>query len=530
MLVVNNLAIKLLENNRELIADLSFTAQLGDKIAIIGEEGNGKSTLLKAIYNSELISNYAQMTGTIASLNYKKGYLSQTLDEKDKNKTIEEYILTDETGQVDYNLYQSIYSNQIFFSDFNLNLNIISSNRTLQTFSGGERIKLGLIKLILQEPDLILLDEPTNDLDLTSLAFLEKFIINTKKPIIYISHDETLLEKTANKIIHLEQRKRKMEAVSNVFNYSYNEYVEQRLGMIRKETQIAKMQRKKYQVQKEILNEQYNKVHHELKTITRADPAGARLLKKKIKSIKSYAKRFEKEKEEFLTVPDVEEALKFNFDNDIYVPSNKEILKLDLKELKINNTLLSEKIKLNVIGPEHVVIIGDNGVGKSTLIKYIYDELKERNDIKVEYMPQLYSEFLDHEMIAYKFVSNSLSDEDISKARTIMGCMKFTANEMISKIKHLSGGQKAKLFLIKIILRRPDVLILDEPTRNLSPLSNPVIRDVLANYKGAIISISHDRKYINEVCDKVYFLTNHGLELIDFSLMDNYFNNKEKGE
>ncbi len=519
MLSIHNLSVIIKSNDRKIISELSFSLYENDKIAIIGEEGNGKSTLMKAIYDQNLISNYCFITGSINSYDNKIGFLPQLLTEEEKNQTIEEYILTNELGIVDYNLYQDIYSKQILFSDLNFDINMIPEQRLMSTLSGGERIKLGLIKLVLANPDIILLDEPTNDLDLNSLVFLENFINSTTTPILFISHDETLLENTANKIIHLELRNKKTLPISNVASMSYNDYIEKRLGMIQKDTQIARMQRREYQVQKDILNNQYNKVRHELETITRADPAGARLLKKKMKNIKSHEYRFEREKEEFTDVPDVEEALNFHFSEDIYVPTNKVILDLTLKELKIKNHILANNIELNINGPEHVVIIGINGVGKSTLIKHIHNILTKRDDLNIEYMPQLYSEMFDENQIAYKYVAQSNSAEDVSKARTLMGSLKFTSAEMTNQIKELSGGQKAKLFLLKIIIGNPDVIILDEPTRNLSPLSNPVIRNTLATYNGTIISVSHDRKYIKEVADTAYELTKNGLKELDITAL-----------
>ena len=145
------------------------------------------------------------------------------------------------------------------------------------------------------------------------------------------------------------------------------------------------------------------------------------------------------------------------------------------------------------------------------LIKLIYGELKDRNDIKVGYMPQTYDDILNNYKWVLDFVCPNGSKDEITKARMFLGNMKFTRDEMISNIKDLSNGTKAKLFLIKLVLDKCDVLILDEPTRNVSPLSNPVIRKVLKEYKGTIISVSHDRKYINEVVNALYILTPDGL-------------------
>ena len=178
----------------------------------------------------------------------------------------------------------------------------------------------------------------------------------------------------------------------------------------------------------------------------------------------------------------------------------------------VGNNTIASNISLFVQGPEHIVIVGQNGAGKSTLMKKIYAELKEREDINLGYMPQNYEDILDLNQSAVDFLK--IKNVPDSEIRSLMGNMKFTSDEMTSLIKELSGGQRAKLLLIKMILENCNVLLLDEPTRNLSPLSNPVIRNILTNYNGTIISVSHDRKYIKEVCQKAYWLDSNGLNQI----------------
>ena len=158
-------------------------------------------------------------------------------------------------------------------------------------------------------------------------------------------------------------------------------------------------------------------------------------------------------------------------------------------------------------------ILGPNGAGKTTLIKKIAEELLARTDIHAEYMPQNYEELLNLEMTPVDYLDKSGDKEERTRIRTYLGSLKYTAEEMDHPIKELSGGQKAKVLLLKMSLSDANVLILDEPTRNFSPLSGPVIRRMIKEYPGAVISISHDRKYIDEVCDKVYELTKEGLKL-----------------
>ena len=204
---------------------------------------------------------------------------------------------------------------------------------------------------------------------------------------------------------------------------------------------------------------------------------------------------------------------------ELSIPNGKIVLDFTLEALRVpvssdsqEFTTLARNIHLFIQGPEHICITGKNGCGKTTLMRILAKELLQRSDIKAAYMPQNYEELLDMEQTPIAFLSDG-SKESISMMRTYLGSMKFTTDEMEHPMRELSGGQKAKVMLLYLDTLGCDVLLLDEPSRNFSPLSNPVIRQMLANFQGAIISISHDRKYIAEVCDKVYQLTEEGLIL-----------------
>ena len=181
--------------------------------------------------------------------------------------------------------------------------------------------------------------------------------------------------------------------------------------------------------------------------------------------------------------------------------------------LRIGEKILSRNIRLFVAGNEHIGITGKNGAGKSTLLSVLWEELRKRSDITACYMPQDYSQNLDYDKTPVQYLAENYTKEEITRARTYMGCMRFSHEEMTGKIGALSAGQKAKILFLDMVLREANVLLLDEPTRNFSPLSGPVIRKSLKNFGGAIISVCHDRKYLEEVCDKVYKLTENGLEL-----------------
>mgnify|MGYP001625340410 CR=1 FL=1 len=487
--------ISIFIQDRCMIKNLNFTLNKGDKLAIIGEEGNGKSTLLMALLG---ICPYAKMTGTIQTKGNRIGYLKQTIEEEILEKTGYEYVFEDD-----------FYRGNAFYKKMDL-LKFKEDRLTekIKNLSGGEKVKIRLLKLLLEENDLLFLDEPTDDLDIETLEWLETFIQNTNIPILYVSHDETLLSRTANKILHLEQRKKKTESHYTLLKIDYDTYVNQRQRALEKQTQVAKFEKREFQKKQEKLNQVMQKVEYQQNTISRKDPHGARLLKKKMHALKSQEKKLENF--DGTKVPDVEEGISFAFET-VEIPKNKKILDLKIPELKAQDNVLATNIELEVFGNVHLCIIGPNGIGKTTLMKEIREALKERKDLHVGYMPQNYEDlFNEEEPVLHFLVPNSIK-EDLTKARAYLGNMKFTRDEMNGKIKDLSNGSKAKLILTKFVLERCDVLLLDEPTRNVSPLSNPVIRQALKEFNGTILSISHDRKYIDEVIDCLYLLTEEGL-------------------
>lgn len=368
------------------------------------------------------------------------------------------------------------------------------------------------MKLLYGDPDILLLDEPTNDLDLKTLIWLEEFITNCPKGIMFISHDETLLNNCATGILHLEQLKKKQEPKITYSAESYENYHSRRSHNIDKTNQIARKEKAQLRKQLEKYRQIYQKVDHRQATISRQDPHGGFLLKKKMHAVKSLGRRLQQEEENLTQKYEPEEAINIFFE-DIDINPNKIILDIHLDELRAGNKLLSENINLYVRGDDKICIIGDNGSGKTTLMKLLLQELGQRTDIKVGYMSQNYYEILDYGISPVSYLREICDDR--SKVQSLLGSLKFTTEEMTHNISELSEGQKCKIILAGLILGKCNVLLLDEPTRNLSPLSNPEVREMLINYGGCIIAISHDRLFIDEVCDKVYLLTMNGLEKIE---------------
>lgn len=507
MIQVKNLTITHRKDLRILLQDFSMVLHQGDKAALIGEEGDGKSTLLKLLYREELVEDYVEFHGEIIRNHARIGYLAQELSQEEKEKSVYEFC-------AERDIFYHFSPNEIAKIERQLFLSegILYSDQKMSQLSGGERVKVQLARILIEQPEVLFLDEPSNDLDLEMLEWLEHFICESGLPILFISHDETLLENTANKIIHLEQIQRKTKSRWTVAATGYRDYMEIRERGMAHQEQVAKNERIAYKKQQEKFLQIQQKVEYQQAAISRQNPHGARMLKKKMHTVKAQERRMEKAYQDMTEIPETEDAIFICFGTKAALPHGKRVLELYREALYTGERILAKPIQLSVIGPERVGIVGKNGVGKTTLMREIWEELKNRRDIRVFYMPQNYEECLDEKQTPVEFLTKSGNKEEISRVRTYLGSMKYTADEMSHPLGELSGGQKAKLLLLKISLEGCDVLLLDEPTRNVSPLSNPVVRTLLRNFKGAIISISHDRKYIQEVCTVVYELTESGLK------------------
>lgn len=494
MITIKNLSIKKISDNRFLLKNFNLIINYGDKIAIIGEEGDGKSTLLKVIAKDKLVYDYCDIEGSITNIK-KIGYLPQFMDERWDNYTVSDFFLkSSPEEEIDYNRFQFLNNKTKMTELFDLPNDIFYSDQEIRTLSGGERVKILMLKILLSEPDILLLDEPTNDLDFETVEIIEKIIKEQSIPVVFVSHDEMLINNCANQIIHLEQIKNKLDLRHTIYIGDYKSYLEERYSKIEKQSKIAKFQKKEY--------EESKKVIREMKSQAASNTAYST---KRIKQLMAVERRLEKSKENNLEIPDVEEAIKIFASEKITIPNSKEILDFS-QDLEVGGKIKYKDYKLKIVGPEKVAIIGKNGAGKTTLLKKIYKELSSRTDITVGYMPQNYDEKIEAYESATDFLMQTCTNETLTSAKTFLGCLKFKNEEMDCDIKQLSGGQKAKLLIASFIIKKCNVLLLDEPTRNLSPLSTSVITNLLKNYNGALIVVSHDRKFINDTCNRIVLL------------------------
>lgn len=505
MLTIDKLSVTCRSDLRCILSDFSLQLGPGDRAALIGEEGDGKSTLLRLIHDPALAEGYVEWSGVI-SPGGRTGYLPQELSPAGLAAPARRlFELSPGFARL------TPKERAALASELGLDAGIFSSERPLREFSGGERIKLQLAVLAAEEPELYLLDEPSNDLDLDSLEWLEDFILSREQPVLFVSHDETLIERTANVIVHLELLRRKTMPRATVARVPYNIYIESRFRSLARQEQAARKEHEEYARKLERYRQIRQKVESAQANLSRQDPHGGRLLKKKMHSVQALGRRFERERERLTAMPETEEAIFLSFPGEAVIPRGKRVLDLVLPRLEAGGRLLARDIELHVSGPERVCIVGANGTGKTTLLRHIASELLSRRDIHAAYMPQELGERLDTEQSPIELLNISGSRAEEARIRSVLGSLRYTTLEMEHPCSELSGGQRAKLLLASMALESADVLILDEPTRNLSPLSGPVVRGLLRSFNGAIISVSHDRKYISEVCTRVYELTGTGL-------------------
>ena len=504
MLQIRHLTITHLKDLKDLVSDLSLTVNICDKIAIIGEEGNGKSTLLKLLMNDALVSDYVSYTGEIQKSYNRYAYLPQTLPENERKLSLNDYFFGDLEVDLDYNkLYR-------FAQELKFDSQRFTSQQTIASLSGGELLKIQLLKILSTNWDILFLDEPSNDLDIDTLIWLENFLQNTPQTVMFVSHDESLLSHAATKIIHLELVKKKQEARTTVRNLDYENYSQQRQTSFEKQTKDAKKEREEYQKAMEKHRRVKQSVEHVLRNTH--DSTAGRLLAKKMKNILSQEKRFNREATKMTELPTQADAINLQFSTITPLPSTKRVVTLKQMYLKVGERTLAKNINFELLGQEKIGIIGENGAGKSTFIKELRNLLQKKKGITLGYMPQIYPDSLNEVDSPIDFLTSTGEAIEREKILTHLASLQFTRNEVQHSISQLSGGQKAKLLLLKMVLDQANVLLLDEPTRNFSPTSQPQVRKLFTDYSGAIITVSHDRTFLKEVCQKIYRLTETGLE------------------
>ena len=298
MLQINNVTIYHRRDLRELINGASFVLNDGDRAVMIGEEGNGKSSLMKWIYDPGLVDEYLEVSGECNRGDLVMAYLPQEMDEDTRELSVREYMSRNERF---LEAVPSVISR--IASEVMIDSDIFESERKMGTLSGGERVKVQMASIILKEPDVYLLDEPSNDIDIDTIRWMEDFIGNCDRIVLFISHDEALIEKCANRIILIEQLRRKTVSRFSVSGQSFSEFMKSRSEGFRKQEQMAVNERMRAKEAEERFRKIQQKVEHDQRYISRQDPHGGRLLKKKMASVKALQKRKEREAADMTEFP-----------------------------------------------------------------------------------------------------------------------------------------------------------------------------------------------------------------------------------
>ena len=504
MIQIHKLTITHNKDLRNLVSDLTMAIRKGEKVAIIGEEGNGKSTLLQALMGKRPLD--FTISGQIHSDFGSYSYIPQSLPADLKTLSLHDYFFSGR-DDLDYSLIYRFAEELQFDSDR------FASQQLIGSLSGGEALKVQLIHELSKTFEILFLDEPSNDLDLDTVLWLKKQIQRIKETVIFISHDEDFLSQTANTIVHLRLVKHRKEAETLVEHLDYDCYSQQSRDHFIKQSQQAANEQRVHEKTMEKNRRVKQQVENALRN-TKNSTEG-RLLAKKMKNILSQEKRFEKSAQSMTQQPLEEDRIQLFFSDVQPLPASKVLLHFEQQTLFVEDRQLADKLELTVRGQDKIGIIGPNGIGKSTLLAKIYHILQDKQEISLGYMPQNYQEKLPQSLSPVSFLSQTGEKEELQKIQSFLASLNFNYSEMQHQICNLSGGQQGKLLLLALVLQRANFLILDEPTRNFSPTSQPEIRKLFADYPGGFITVSHDRRFLKEVCTGLYRLTTHGLEAVE---------------
>ena len=512
MISIDNLAVEF--SGDTLFSDVSFVVNENDKIALMGKNGAGKSTMMKIIAGVQKPTrgNVRAPKDTVIA------YLPQHLltednctvfeeaskaftqifemrDEIDRlNKELEtrtdyesdEYmnIITKvaELGEKYYALEEINYEAEVEKALRGLGFKRSDLHRQTSEFSGGWRMRIELAKLLLQKPDLILLDEPTNHVDIESVIWLEDFLLNKAKAVIVISHDKTFIDNITNRTIEV--------TMGRIYDYkaNYSHYIQLRAD--RRAHQI-----KAYEEQQKFIAETKQFIERFKGTYSKTNQVNSRerML----------------EKLEFIEIDDIDNsALALRFP-----PAQRSgdypVIVEGLTK-KYGDHVVFQDANMSISRGQKVSFVGRNGEGKSTMIKAIMGEIDFEgtcalgHNAKVGYFAQNQAALLDKELTVFKTVDEVAKGEIRTQIKNILGRFMFSGDDIDKKVGLLSGGEKTRLAMVKLLLEPVNVLILDEPTNHLDLKSKDVLKEALLQFDGTLILVSHDRDFLQGLSEKVF--------------------------
>lgn len=531
---INNGSVTLGGNT--ILENINFSVTDNEKIGIVGRNGTGKTTLLKAIIGQIALEDGYDKLKIERTNDFKIGYIKQNI-EKDLNVKMLDYlleaykelvVLEKEIQKIEVKMTTE-YTDQLLNKYNNLTLNYklnggynykkeyetalkkfgfaeIDKEKKLSEFSGGQLTKLSFLKLLLSKPDLLILDEPTNHLDITTIEWLENYLKNYNKSLIVVSHDQMFLDNVCNVIYDIEY------GILKRYNCNYTDFLKQKEEDYQKQLKDYERQQKEIKRLQAIADK------------FRYKPSKASMAMAKLKQIERMA-IIEKPQRENL------KSFKINFNPEL--ESYKEVLKV--KNLLIGYDKELANLTFSIERGDKLGIIGANGRGKSTLLKTLLGEISQLggkyifgNQANIAYFSQQL-ENLHPSKTIYEEIDDEFPSLTPNEIRTLLGTFEFTGEEVFKNIKDLSGGEKVRVSLCKILYHKPNVLILDEPTNHLDIISKNTIEKMLQSYQGTIIMVSHDRYLIKNICNKLLVFNKNRAYFYKFGY-EEYLSNRKDSE
>ncbi|HEY4551519.1 MAG TPA: ABC-F family ATP-binding cassette domain-containing protein [Bacillus sp. (in: firmicutes)] len=504
-----------------VLSNIKLEVQTRDRIALVGRNGAGKSTLLKIIsgnlsYDSGdmikpkdvKIGYLAQDTGLESDLSIWDEMLSvfaelrqqektlRTLEQQMSNPNIIQNEAEYQKILKDYDVLQVNFKDQggyQFESDIRsvlhgLNFQSFDYNTKIFSLSGGQKTRLALGKLLLTKPDILILDEPTNHLDIDTLSWLEQYLQGYDGAILIVSHDRYFLDKVVNQVYEISRKE------ISKFPGNYSSYLDKKAANYEREM-------KQFEKQQDEVAKLQDFIHRNLARASTTKRAQSR--RKKLESMELMDRPLGNEK-----------SASFGFD--IEKQSGNEVLNINSLSIGYENATVSNDISFKLKRGDSIALVGPNGIGKSTLLKTIMNKLSPlKGDI--QYGTNVIIGYYDQqqaELTSNKRVLNELWDEYPLKPekdiRTVLGNFLFSGDDVLKIVSTLSGGEKARLALAKLMMQKANLLILDEPTNHLDLDSKEILENALLDYPGTILFVSHDRYFINRIASKVVEMEKDG--------------------
>lgn len=504
-----------------ILEEINFDIQENDKIAIVGNNGSGKTTLLKSIVNNEMLEEGIgeEKFGIYKQGNPRIGYLKQIEFENSENTFLEEILKSYESIlklEKKINTLQEQLQNQsddkkikeysksleeyeiiggyIYKKEYEIAIKKFGfteqdKNKKISEFSGGQKTKIAFLKLLLSKPDILLLDEPTNHLDIDTIEWLENYLKNYPKAVVIVSHDRMFLDKIVNKVYEIEY------ASITEYKGNYSAFEKQKKERYEKQLKDYEYQQKEIKRLKAIADR------------FRYKPTKAKMALSKLKKIEQMT---------IIEEPNQYDLKTFHTNFDVKTESGNLVVSAKNLQIGYGEELLAE-VSFNLYKGQKLAIIGENGKGKSTLLKTLMGFIPKLGG-DYEYGYHVEKEYFDQQL-EFQDVNSTILDDfynefqqlTTTQIKQALGAFLFSGDDVFKEIKVLSGGEKVRLQLCKIFKKQANLLLLDEPTNHMDILGKVSLENILKEYKGSLIFVSHDRCFVNKIADSILAFEPEGI-------------------